>query len=138
MNILSFLRINPPDEDYGGFKLHNTKGSIAIADRTMHTTVERVVEAHPDLVCEYTAVRHEGRKKPGLLVQARINPGRNAELSQLGQSLQHEIANTLEAFAGCAVNSVDITFTGTAEVVSPAFTKQAARADLSIPSLHRA
>ena len=60
-------------------------------------------------------------------IHAKIDPGRNAELGQLGAKLQDEIAATLEAFTGYPVDSVRITFSGDADVVTPAFTQQATK-----------
>ena len=64
---------------------------------------------------------------PRMSIHAKIDPGRNAELGQLGAKLQDEIAATLEAFTGYPVDSVRITFAGDADVVTPAFTQQATK-----------
>ena len=91
-------------------ELERDNGSIAITQNAIQSTVKHVVE-------------HD----PRMSIHAKIDPGRNAELGQLGAKLQDEIAATLEAFTGYPVDSVRITFAGDADVVTPAFTQQATK-----------
>lgn len=100
-------------------------GSIAITQNAIKSTVRHVVASHNGLTTGSIQVDIAGKREPRLRIHAKIDPGRNAELNQLGIKLQDEIAATLEAFSGYAVDSVDITFSGDADVVTPAFTHQA-------------
>lgn len=105
--------------------LERGNGSIAITQNAIQSTVKHVVEAHHGLVTDGVRVEIASSHDPRMSIHAKIDPGRNAELGQLGAKLQDEIAATLEAFTGYPVESVRITFTGDADVVTPAFTQQA-------------
>lgn len=108
-------------------ELNRSGGSIAITQNAIQSTVKRVIEGHRGLTPGNVKVRITGKRHPRMTIQARIDPGRNAELGELGAKLQDEIAATIEAFAGYPVDSVCITFTGDADVVTPAFTHQATK-----------
>ena len=86
-----------------------------------------VVESHHGLSTDNVKVHITNKHDPRMSIHAKIDPGRNAELGQLGAKLQDEIAATLEAFTGYPVDSVRITFAGDADVVTPAFTQQATK-----------
>ena len=106
-------------------ELERGNGSIAITQNAIQSTVKHVVEAHHGLKTDSVRVEILGNHDPRMAIHAKIDPGRNAELGQLGAKLQDEIAATLEAFTGYPVDSVRITFAGDADVVTPAFTQQA-------------
>ena len=95
-------------------ELERDNGSIAITQNAIQST---------DNVKVHITNKHD----PRMSIHAKIDPGRNAELGQLGAKLQDEIAATLEAFTGYPVDSVRITFAGDADVVTPAFTQQATK-----------
>ena len=101
-------------------------GTIAITQGAIQSTVKHVIESHHRLVTDNIKVdiTNSGHD-PHMAIRAKIDPGRNAELGILGAKLQDEIAATLHAFTGYPVESVRITFTGDADVVTPAFTQQA-------------
>ena len=101
-------------------ELERDNGSIAITQNAIQSTVKHVVESHHGLSTDNVKVHITS-------IHAKIDPGRNAELGQLGEKLQDEIAATLEAFTGYPVDSVRITFAGDADVVTPAFTQQATK-----------
>ena len=101
-------------------ELERDNGSIAITQNAIQSTVKHVVESHHGLSTDNVKVHITNK-------HAKIDPGRNAELGQLGAKLQDEIAATLEAFTGYPVDSVRITFAGDADVVTPAFTQQATK-----------
>lgn len=102
-------------------------GSIAITQNAIQSTVKHVVESHHGLSTDNVKVHITNKHDPRMSIHAKIDPGRNAELGQLGAKLQDEIAATLEAFTGYPVDSVRITFAGDADVVTPAFTQQATK-----------
>lgn len=108
-------------------ELERGNGSIAITQNAIQSTVKHVVEAHHGLKTDSVRVEILGNHDPRMAIHAKIDPGRNAELGQLGAKLQDEIAATLEAFTGYPVDSVRITFAGDADVVTPAFTQQATK-----------
>ena len=99
----------------------------AITQNAIQSTVKHVVESHHGLSTDNVKVHITNKHDPRMSIHAKIDPGRNAELGQLGAKLQDEIAATLEAFTGYPVDSVRITFAGDADVVTPAFTQQATK-----------
>lgn len=108
-------------------ELERDNGSIAITQNAIQSTVKHVVESHHGLSTDNVKVRITNKHDPRMSIHAKIDPGRNAELGQLGAKLQDEIAATLGAFTGYPVDSVRITFAGDADVVTPAFTQQATK-----------
>ena len=105
-------------------ELERDNGSIAITQNAIQSTVKHVVESHHGLSTDNVKVHITNKHDPRMSIHAKIDPGRNAELGQLGAKLQDEIAATLEAYP---VDSVRITFAGDADVVTPAFTQQATK-----------
>ena len=97
--------------------------------------MKHVIEGHRGLVTDNVKVDITNRHDPRMSIHAKIDPGRNAELGELGAKLQDEIAATLEAFTGYPVDSVRITFAGDADVVTPAFTQQAKAQANSTPHM---
>ncbi len=110
-------------------------GSIAITQNAIQSTVKHVIEGHHGLTTDNVKVDITNRHDPRMAIHAKIDPGRNAELGELGAKLQDEIASTLEAFTGYPVDSVRITFTGDADIVTPAFTQQATAHAANMPSM---
>ena len=108
-------------------ELERDNGSIAITQNAIQSTVKHVVESHHGLSTDNVKVHSTNKHGPRMSIHGKIDPGRNAELGQLGAKLQDEIAATLEAFTGYPVDSVRITFAGDADVVTPAFTQQATK-----------
>ena len=108
-------------------ELERDNGSIAITQNAIQSTVKHVVEAHHGLSTDNVKVDITNKHDPRMAIHAKIDPGRNAELGELGAKLQNEISSTLEAFTGYPVDSVRITFAGDADVVTPAFTQQATK-----------
>ena len=108
-------------------EIERDNGSIAITQNAIQSTVKHVVEAHHGLSTDNVKVEITNKHDPRMAIHAKIDPGRNAELGELGAKLQNEISSTLEAFTGYPVNSVRITFAGDADVVTPAFTQQATK-----------
>lgn len=108
-------------------EIERDNGSIAITQNAIQSTVKHVVEAHHGLSTDNVKVEITNKHDPRMAIHAKIDPGRNAELGELGAKLQSEISSTLEAFTGYPVDSVRITFAGDADVVTPAFTQQATK-----------
>ena len=108
-------------------EIERDNGSIAITQNAIQSTVTHVVEAHHGLSTDNVKVDITNKHDPRMAIHAKIDPGRNAELGELGAKLQNEISSTLEAFTGYPVDSVRITFAGDADVVTPAFTQQATK-----------
>ena len=108
-------------------EIERDNGSIAITQNAIQSTVKHVVEAHHGLSTDNVKVDITNKHVPRMAIHAKIDPGRNAELGELGAKLQNEISSTLEAFTGYPVDSVRITFAGDADVVTPAFTQQATK-----------
>lgn len=108
-------------------EIERDNGSIAITQNAIQSTVKHVVEAHHGLSTDNVRVDITNKHDPRMAIHAKIDPGRNAELGELGAKLQNEISSTLEAFTGYPVDSVRITFAGDADVVTPAFTQQATK-----------
>ena len=108
-------------------EIERDNGSIAITQNAIQSTVKHVVEAHHGLSTDNVKVDITNKHDPRMAIHAKIDPGRNAELGELGAKLQNEISSTLEAFNGYPVDSVRITFAGDADVVTPAFTQQATK-----------
>ena len=108
-------------------EIERDNGSIAITQNAIQSTVKHVVEAHHGLSTDNVKVDITNKHDPRMASHAKIDPGRNAELGELGAKLQNEISSTLEAFTGYPVDSVRITFAGDADVVTPAFTQQATK-----------
>ena len=108
-------------------ELERDNGSIAITQNAIQSTVMHVDESLHGLSSDNVKVHITNKHDPRMSIHAKIDPGRNAELGQLGAKLQDEIAATLEAFTGYPVDSVRITFAGDADVVTPAFTQQATK-----------
>ena len=108
-------------------EIERDNGSIAITQNAIQSTVKHVVEAHHGLSTDNVKVYITNKHDPRMAIHAKIDPGRNAELGELGAKLQNEISSTLEAFTGYPVDSVRITFAGDADVVTPAFTQQATK-----------
>ena len=108
-------------------QIERDNGSIAITQNAIQSTVKHVVEAHHGLSTDNVKVDITNKHDPRMAIHAKIDPGRNAELGELGAKLQNEISSTLEAFTGYPVDSVRITFAGDADVVTPAFTQQATK-----------
>ena len=108
-------------------EIERDNGSIAITQNAIQSTVKHVVEAHHGLSTDNVKVDITNKHDPRMAIHAKIDPGRDAELGELGAKLQNEISSTLEAFTGYPVDSVRITFAGDADVVTPAFTQQATK-----------
>ena len=108
-------------------EIERDNGSIAITQNAIQSTVKHVGEAHHGLSTDNVKVDITNKHDPRMAIHAKIDPGRNAELGELGAKLQNEISSTLEAFTGYPVDSVRITFAGDADVVTPAFTQQATK-----------
>ena len=108
-------------------EIERDNGSIAITQNAIQSTVKHVVEAHHGLSTDNVKVDITNKHDPRMAIHAKIDPGRNAELGELGAKLQNEISSTLEAFTGYPGDSVRITFAGDADVVTPAFTQQATK-----------
>ena len=108
-------------------EIERDNGSIAITQNAIQSTVKHVVEAHHGLSTDNVKVEITNKHDPRMAIHAKIDPGRNAELGELGAKLQNEISSTLEAFTGYPVDSVRITFSGDADVVTPAITQQATK-----------
>ena len=108
-------------------EIERDNGSIAITQNAIQSTVKHVVEAHHGLSTDNVKVEITNKHDPRMAIHAKIDPGRNAELGELGAKLQNEISSTLEAFTGYPGDSVRITFAGDADVVTPAFTQQATK-----------
>ena len=108
-------------------EIERDNGSIALTQNAIQSTVKHVVEAHHGLSTDNVKVDITNKHDPRMAIHAKIDPGRNAELGELGAKLQNEISSTLEAFTGYPVDSVRITFAGDADVVTPAFTQQATK-----------
>ena len=108
-------------------EIERDNGSIAITQNAIQSTVKHVVEAHHGLSTDNVKVEITNKHDPRMAIHAKIDPGRNAELGELGAKLQNEISSTLEAFTGYPVDSVRSTFAGDADVVTPAFTQQATK-----------
>ena len=81
-------------------ELERDNGSIAITQNAIQSTVKHVVESHHGLSTDNVKVHITNKHDPRMSIHAKIDPGRNAELGQLGVKLQDEIAATLEAFTG--------------------------------------
>ena len=79
-------------------ELERDNGSIAITQNAIQSTVKHVVESHHGLSTDNVKVHITNKHDPRMSIHAKIDPGRNAELGQLGAKLQDEIAATLEAF----------------------------------------
>ena len=101
------------------------EGSIAITQDALQSTVRHVIEAHRGLEARAVKVKVVGKDRPLLFVSAKVDPGRNANLSALGATLQRETIASLTAFSGYPVEEASITFIGDAEAVTPSFTRQA-------------
>lgn len=119
-------------------ELKRDHGSIAITQNAIQSTVKHVIESHSDLTVKQVKVRITHKRNPRMSVHARVDPGRNAELGELGAKLQDEIGATLEAFAGHPVETIHITFAGDADVVTPAFTKKATQYTSDMARQHQA
>ena len=117
--------------------LERDSGSIAITQNAIQSTVKHVMDGHPGLTTDTVKVDITNKHDPRVSIHAKIDPGRNAELGQLGAKLQDEIAASLEAFTGYPVESVRITFAGDADVVTPAFTQQATKYSEDTNRQHR-
>lgn len=106
-------------------ELERDNGSIAITQNAIRSTVKHVIDGHRGLTTDNVKVDIANKHNPRLSIHAKIDPGKNADLGTLGAKLQDEIGSTLEAFTGYPVDSVRITFSGDADIVTPAFTQQA-------------
>lgn len=113
--------------------LKRENGTISFTQNAVQSTVKHVVENHRGLTASSVHAEIKGARNPQVSVRVKIDPGRSAELGTLGAQLQTEISSTLSAFTGYPTKSVDIIFTGNADVVTPAFTAKAA-SDASKPS----
>lgn len=113
--------------------LKRESGTISFTQNAVQSTVKHVVENHRGLTASSAHVDIKGTRHPQVSVRVKIDPGRNAELGNLGAQLQTEIAATLGAFTGYPTKSVDIVFAGNADVVTSAFTAKATN-DASKPS----
>ena len=75
-------------------ELERDNGSIAITQNAIQSTVKHVVESHHGLSTDNVKVHITNKHDPRMSIHAKIDPGRNAELGQLGAKLQDEIAAT--------------------------------------------
>ncbi len=109
-------------------------GSIAITQAAIQSTVRHVIGSHQGLTADTVKISITRNQEPHMSVRAKVDPGRHANLGELGALLQREIATSLEAFTGAPVDSVHITFSGEAEAVTPRFTQQAMTQSMSASS----
>lgn len=108
-------------------------GNIAITQAAIQSTVRHVIAAHQGLTPDTIKISIAHKQDPRMSVRAKVDPGRHANLGELGALLQREIAASLEAFTGAPVDSVHITFSGEAEAVTPGFTQQAVEQSMPAP-----
>ena len=69
-------------------ELERDNGSIAITQNAIQSTVKHVVESHHGLSTDNVKVHITNKHDPRMSIHAKIDPGRNAELGQLGAKLQ--------------------------------------------------
>lgn len=105
-------------------EVRQERGHIAITQNAIQSTVRHVIENHRGLIARSVKVRITGRREPRITVRAKIDPGHNARLGDLGIRLQDEISASLESFTGYPTDSVHITFYGTGEAVTPPPSKE--------------
>lgn len=108
--------------------LAHENGSVAITQNAIQSTVKHVIDNHRGLTSDSVHVDIKGSAKPRVSIRAKVDPGRNADLEKLGATLQKEIGASVQAFTGHPVEKVDVTFSGSADVVTPQFTRQATMA----------
>lgn len=102
-------------------------GSVAITQNAIQSTVKHVIGGHHGLTPDGVHVDIKGKANPRVSIRAKVDPGRNANLEKLGTTLQKEIGASVEAFTGHPVEEVHVTFTGSADAVTPQFTREAAK-----------
>ena len=73
-------------------EIERDNGSIAITQNAIQSTVKHVVEAHHGLSTDNVKVEITNKHDPRMAIHAKIDPGRNAELGELGAKLQNEIS----------------------------------------------
>ncbi len=125
LTLLGYALFSPSKKGQLEFRYGN--GTITISKDAIESTVKHVVEQSRGITVSNIAVRILGSSEPRVSIRLKVNPGRNSELGKLGVQLQEEISASVCAFAGYPIHRVDITFSGDAEVVTPAFTKQAVK-----------
>lgn len=108
--------------------LEHENGNVAITQNAIQSTVKHVVSSHHGLTPDSVHVDIKGSSNPRVSIRAKVDPGRNANLEKLGTTLQNEIGSSVEAFTGHPVEEVHVTFTGSADAVTPQFTREAAKA----------
>lgn len=85
-------------------------GGVNISQTALRSVVEQTIARHRGLRAESVHAKAVGKKNPRLKIRAKVNPGTNVDLGELGSQLQHEIADAVEHFASCPVKTVDLTF----------------------------
>lgn len=87
-------------------------GTVTITKEAMRSTAERTLASDRNIKVDDLKVNIRGKHNPDISVKANVEPGSNANLASLGESLQNDVASSVSALTGYPVKNVDITFTG--------------------------
>ncbi len=92
--------------------LKRDDGTVTITKEAMRSTAERTLASDRNLKVDDLKVDIRGKHNPDISVKANVEPGSNANLAALGESLQNDVASSISTLTGYPVKSVDITFAG--------------------------
>ncbi len=91
--------------------LERSEGTVTITKEAIRSTAERAL-ANSNLKVDDLKIGIRGKRNPDISIKANVEPGSNANLASLGESLQSEVASSISELTGYPVKNVDITFAG--------------------------
>ncbi len=92
--------------------LKRSDGTVTITKEAMRSTAQRALTSNHNLKVDDLKVGIRGKRNPDISVKANVEPGSNANLASLGESLQNDVASSISTLTGYPVKNVDITFAG--------------------------
>lgn len=92
--------------------LKRDDGTVTITKEAMRSTAQRALTSNRNIKVDDLKIGIRGKHNPDISVKASVDPGSNANLASLGESLQNEVSSSISSLTGYPVKKVDIMFDG--------------------------
>lgn len=108
--VLLISAIATPGKE-SGLSLEREEGTVSITKDAIHSTAEHALESQ-NIKVDDLKVEVRGKRNPKISIRTKVEPGANANLTDLGQAIQQDIAYSVNTLTGYPVENVDVTFAG--------------------------
>ncbi len=108
--------------------LRHNDGTVTITKEAIRSTAERTLARNRGIKVNDLKIGIHGKRNPDISVKADVEPGSNADLASLGESLMSEVASSISLLTGYPVKRVDITFAGKTKAPSASAATTSTRA----------